>query len=78
MMARAKRARWHDLTLRAASVTTAATLLATAASAQTRGETSGRIDSDGQQVTANIQLLDNAINLPVNFYDANNSFFIAR
>ena len=49
--------------------------VATAASAQTRGETSGRIDSDGQQVTANIQLLDNAINLPVNFYDANNSFF---
>src|SRR5580692_7991372 len=35
MMARAKRARWHDLTLRAASVTAAAaTLLATAASAQ--------------------------------------------
>ena len=34
-MARAKRARWHDLTLRAASVTAAAaTLLATAASAQ--------------------------------------------
>jgi ammonium transporter, Amt family len=35
MMARAKRAGWHDLTLRAASVTAAAaTLLATAASAQ--------------------------------------------
>lgn len=47
----------------------------TATSGQTRGETSGHIDQDGQQVTADVHLLNNAITLPVNLWDANNFFF---
>lgn len=42
---------------------------------QLLGETIGQIDQDGQEVTANIQLLSNAITLPTNRYDANNALF---
>lgn len=38
-------------------------------------ETSGTIPSDGATATVNIQLLNNAVNLPLNHYDANDFFF---
>jgi len=39
------------------------------------GETSGRIDTDGQDVTANISLINNAVALPAYRYDANGMAF---
>ena len=39
------------------------------------GETTGAIASDGEEVTADIQLLDNSTYLPVYRYDANDAFF---
>lgn len=35
------------------------------------GETSGRLDADGQDVTANISLINNAVSLPVDRFDGN-------
>ena len=51
------------------------TFTASASSGGALGEASGRIEHDGDEVTANIQLLNNAINLPVTRYDANNDYF---
>src|SRR6185436_14027693 len=51
------------------------TFTASASSAGAQGEASGRIDTDGQEVTADIQLVNNAITLPVTRFDANNTLF---
>ncbi|HXG48854.1 MAG TPA: carboxypeptidase regulatory-like domain-containing protein, partial [Methylomirabilota bacterium] len=51
------------------------TATATDTGRQLQGETVGQISQDGQTVTADIQLVSNAINLPVNWYDANNFYF---
>lgn len=48
--------------------------IATATAQQLIGETTGRITQDGQAVTANIQLQDNAITLPVYRYDGNDFY----
>jgi Carboxypeptidase regulatory-like domain/Bacterial TSP3 repeat/Bacterial Ig-like domain (group 2) len=39
------------------------------------GETSSSLDQDGQTVTANIHLTNNAVNLPTNLFDFNNFRF---
>ena len=39
------------------------------------GDASGKLDSDGQQATADIHLINNAVTLPVNLYDMNGFVF---
>ena len=39
------------------------------------GETSASVDQNGQTVTANIHLTNNAVNLPTNLFDFNNFKF---
>jgi hypothetical protein len=51
------------------------TVTASNISAQLIAESGGQITSDGQTVTVNIQLLNNAVNLPVNLWDGNDFFF---
>lgn len=43
--------------------------------AQLLAEVPGQLTSDGQTVTVNIQLLNNAVNLPINRWDGNDFFF---
>ncbi|HMD96237.1 MAG TPA: carboxypeptidase regulatory-like domain-containing protein [Terriglobia bacterium] len=52
-----------------------ATATGTFNSQPVEGEASGEVDQVGQTVTANIQLLNNSINLPTNLYDASDFTF---
>ncbi|HEV8348494.1 MAG TPA: carboxypeptidase regulatory-like domain-containing protein [Vicinamibacterales bacterium] len=56
----------------------AGAFIARAQTQQLIGETNGLISQDGQQVVANIQLANNAINLPVYRYDGNNFYVNLR
>lgn len=51
------------------------TITATNFSARLIAESAGQITSDGQTVTINIQLSNNALNLPVNRWDGNDLFY---
>jgi 5-hydroxyisourate hydrolase-like protein (transthyretin family) len=51
------------------------TITATNISANLIAESAGQITSDGQTVTVNIQLSNNALNLPVNRWDGNDLFY---
>jgi hypothetical protein len=50
-------------------------ITATVPAQQLIAETSGQIPSDGATTTVDIQLLNNAVNLPLNHFDANDFFF---
>ncbi len=51
------------------------TASATISGQQLQGETTKQLARDGEEVTADIKLINNAINLPVNRWDGNNLYY---